>query len=150
MFCKLINILLYSALNSDLADSLGGITFGIDADGNYGYIKAGADTVTPFKSGGEIKILESKTNQPASEHCKNSQSYDAYYRIGTLDFGTFENPVCIVFSLSNWSLSSTNSLAYGPHIILNYKSPVTPGQGVYTGTGYNIPTYIHYIILQVS
>lgn len=23
--------------------------FGIDSDGNYGYIKAGADTVTPFK-----------------------------------------------------------------------------------------------------
>ena len=39
----------YAKLNSDLADSLGGITFGVDADGNYGYIKAGADTVTPFK-----------------------------------------------------------------------------------------------------
>ena len=51
MFCKLINILLYSALNSNLADSLGGITFGVDADGNYGYIKAGADTVTPFRNG---------------------------------------------------------------------------------------------------
>ena len=28
---------------------LGGIRFGVDDDGNYGYIKAGADTVTPFK-----------------------------------------------------------------------------------------------------
>lgn len=28
---------------------LGGMKFGVDADGNYGYIKAGADTVTPFK-----------------------------------------------------------------------------------------------------
>lgn len=26
------------------------IKFGIDSDGNYGYIKAGADSVTPFKS----------------------------------------------------------------------------------------------------
>ena len=34
------------ALNS----LLGGIRFGVDADGNYGYIKAGADTVTPFKT----------------------------------------------------------------------------------------------------
>ena len=25
--------------------------FGIDSDGNYGYIKAGADSVTPFSSG---------------------------------------------------------------------------------------------------
>ena len=28
--------------------------FGIDADGNYGYYKAGADTVTPFKTGDKI------------------------------------------------------------------------------------------------
>ena len=40
----------YFELNGNLTDSLGGITFGVDADGNYGYIKAGADTVTPFKS----------------------------------------------------------------------------------------------------
>ena len=31
--------------------SLGVLKFGIDSDGNYGYIKDGADTVTPFKSG---------------------------------------------------------------------------------------------------
>ena len=30
---------------------MGGLKFGIDSDGNYGYIKAGADSVTPFKSG---------------------------------------------------------------------------------------------------
>ena len=42
----------YSALNSYLADSLGGITFGVDDNGNYGYKKAGADTVTPFKTEG--------------------------------------------------------------------------------------------------
>ena len=27
------------------------MSFGIDSSGNYGYIKAGADSVTPFKSG---------------------------------------------------------------------------------------------------
>lgn len=47
-----------TSLNGNLADSLGGITFGVDADGNYGYKKAGADTVIPFKSGGSLK----KTN----------------------------------------------------------------------------------------
>ena len=31
--------------------------FGIDSDGNYGYIKAGADTVTPFSSGVRGTIL---------------------------------------------------------------------------------------------
>ena len=30
---------------------------GIDADGNYGYYKVGADTVTPFKTGGKYKII---------------------------------------------------------------------------------------------
>ena len=28
--------------------NMGGIRFGIDANGNYGYKKAGADTVIPF------------------------------------------------------------------------------------------------------
>ena len=31
-------------------NSLGGLKFGVDSNGNYGYIKAGADTVTPFSS----------------------------------------------------------------------------------------------------
>ena len=31
--------------------SVNAIRFGIDADGNYGYYKVGADTVTPFKTG---------------------------------------------------------------------------------------------------
>ena len=33
------------------------MTFGIDSDGNYGYIKAGADTVTPFKKDTGIPTL---------------------------------------------------------------------------------------------
>lgn len=33
-----------------LNNSFGGLKFGIDSDGNYGYIKAGADSVTPFRS----------------------------------------------------------------------------------------------------
>lgn len=47
----------YSSLNDSLTDRLGGIAFGVDADGNYGYIKAGADTVTPFKSGGALHLI---------------------------------------------------------------------------------------------
>lgn len=35
-------------LNWSLNSNLGGLRFGIDADGNYGYKKAGADTVIPF------------------------------------------------------------------------------------------------------
>ncbi len=46
----------YSALNSQFSDSLGGLTFGMDAEGNPGYRKAGADTVTPFKRGGVVTL----------------------------------------------------------------------------------------------
>lgn len=35
----------------EVYSSFGGLKFGKDSDGNYGYIKDGADTVTPFKSG---------------------------------------------------------------------------------------------------
>ena len=35
-------------------NSLGGLSFGIDTDGNYGYYKDGADTVTPFNSGCKV------------------------------------------------------------------------------------------------
>lgn len=38
-----------------LNNSLGGLSFGVDADGNYGYYKDGADSVTPFKSGIKLK-----------------------------------------------------------------------------------------------
>ena len=40
---------LYQAYN-ELNSNLGGMKFGIDSNGNYGYIKAGADSVTPFSS----------------------------------------------------------------------------------------------------
>ena len=84
-------------------------------------------------------------NQSASDHCKNSQSYDG------LDFGYFTNPVCIVFSLSNWNDSRVSGLAYSPQVVLNYKSPIV-GSGVYYGLANSgvFPTYIHYAILQVS
>ncbi len=35
--------------------------FGIDSDGNYGYIKVGADSVTPFRSAAVYKILSNVT-----------------------------------------------------------------------------------------
>lgn len=47
---------LTSAVNS-LQSDFGGMKFGVDANGNYGYYKAGADTVTPFKSGFTISSL---------------------------------------------------------------------------------------------
>ena len=42
-----------------LTSSLGGLQFGVDANGNYGYIKAGADSVTPFKKACSVITLSS-------------------------------------------------------------------------------------------
>lgn len=44
-----------------IAREQGGIRLGIDADGNYGYYKVGADTLTPFKSGIDTDIVRVKS-----------------------------------------------------------------------------------------
>lgn len=41
---------------------MGGLRFGIDEDGNYGYIKDGADTVTPFKKYANLNTDITLTN----------------------------------------------------------------------------------------
>ena len=52
----------FTLLNTDL----GGVRFGIDDDGNYGYKKVGADTVIPFNKKLVIKVIG------------QSNSYDAH------------------------------------------------------------------------
>ena len=44
-----LNSNLEEELALELSSRLGGLRFGIDADGNYGYKEVGADTVIPFK-----------------------------------------------------------------------------------------------------
>lgn len=39
---------LYNELNDNLVTKLGGLSFGVTSDGQAGYRKPGADTVTPF------------------------------------------------------------------------------------------------------
>ncbi|MDE5804446.1 MAG: hypothetical protein K2I22_16185, partial [Lachnospiraceae bacterium] len=73
----------YSALNSNLADSLGGITFGVDDEGNYGYIKAGADTVTPFKKDVALPKITARTTGTNSTLILNVPDG---YRNGTLNY----------------------------------------------------------------
>lgn len=51
------------------------ITFGVDANGNYGYKKVGADTVTPFLSGGEtVNVSFKRTIVPQKTGTQYSQS----------------------------------------------------------------------------
>ena len=47
-------------------------SFGVDANGNYGYIKDGADTVTPFKKGHNIESPKTKiSGAVTSVTCNN-------------------------------------------------------------------------------
>ena len=73
----------YSALNNSFVDSLGGITFGMDDDGNYGYIKAGADTVTPFKKGGDLKNVKIQLVNFGSDYwtVQNSGTSNQYVQV---------------------------------------------------------------------
>ncbi len=48
--------------DSEINSNMGGIRFGIDVNGNYGYKKAGADTVIPFSS---LNLVETSGNIPA-------------------------------------------------------------------------------------
>lgn len=46
----------------EVNSSLGGLSFGVDENGNYGYIKEGADTVTPFSRGLNVEYEELSQN----------------------------------------------------------------------------------------
>lgn len=54
-------------LITEVNDSLGGMQFGIDENGNYGYIKDGADTVTPFND----KIIKTTSLSMINGSTKN-------------------------------------------------------------------------------
>lgn len=53
-----------NASNMSLSNqtALGGLRFGIDSNGKYGYYKVGADTVTPFSGSATPKILSITTD----------------------------------------------------------------------------------------
>lgn len=55
--------------------------FGIDADGNYGYIKAGADSVTPFKSSTRKVLLASGVNGGGTINANTIRQKCAEYHI---------------------------------------------------------------------
>ena len=55
------------------------IAFGIDSNGNYGYIKEGADTVTPFKS---QKDIDNAYNSGVSAADKRINTSSASYSAG--------------------------------------------------------------------
>ncbi len=64
-------------------NSLGGMSFGQTAEGNWGYIAPGADTVTPFSSGMPL-ILSASSNLISNVISYTNSSNEDYYCIFTI------------------------------------------------------------------
>lgn len=147
--------------NSDLSskndlklatDSNASIRFGVDADGNYGYIKAGADTVTPFKTSGEAVLVgtySSSTTIDVSAYGATSADQFICSCMST-------NPYC---SVSLWNIASTGASAgYTPPSVSLNGDKLTITVASVTCVGYygsygantmvkttNLPTSIYFI-----
>lgn len=102
-----------SALGTTITGALANIPFpfGIDSEGNYGYRKAGADTVIPFKSGGGTVTLVSLvyTGLNGSSASFNTSQYD------------FENNSYIIVAVAKyemnyprWAIGSISKGITGP------------------------------------
>lgn len=80
----------------ELNNSLGGLQFGVDENGNYGYIKIGADTVTPFK---QIQTFHFITGD-----------YEYSYSVDTGINGLVvdKNVFCVVTSIATYSTNTNN------------------------------------------
>lgn len=124
-----------------LNSNLGGLKFGIDEDGNYGYIKDGADTVTPFR--GQPLIFSTsptdiKSILPATY--KNLTADD--FKIGCAGIR--------VYSAGGVSYDATkvNTLSYDNQRGILYFSAATcnsnPGSDKYT-RGYGIDAFAIYL-----
>ena len=93
----------------EVNSSLGGMKFGIDSNGNYGYIKAGADTVIPFKS--DFELIFGKAN---NSHGGGSASVTFEY---TATENTTLNIIATAFSYPSKSISclkNNEEQAYTP------------------------------------
>lgn len=98
--------------------------FGIDENGNYGYIKEGADTVTPFKS--YVLVLKNFTIS------HNQTSY-------TIDVSSYNNGMDItkatIYPLYKNTAYSFNN---GRQTSFSYTITVTEDWKIkYTSNGYN-------------
>lgn len=83
------------------------LRFGVDSDGNYGYIKPGADSVTPFKSGSDDDLLISIKGIDVDYYNENLFDYDNYTQTAEMiDGGNYT----IVKNIDEYSFSAKDSL----------------------------------------
>lgn len=131
-------------VHNELMTSLGGMTFGVDAAGRYGYIKAGADTVTPFKSHANVihfnpiwnstntssvSISNGTVNGTFTVRAKSVESYDF-----------LEGCIGIAFSIK----VNTEGATYANHVTLTFNNKTVSAPAVFSQIGTQ-PYYIFYL-----
>lgn len=124
-----------------ISSDLGGLKFGVDASGNYGYYKAGADSVTPFR--GQPLIF---TVSPADI---KSELPDIYKNLTADDFLIGCGGIR-VYSAGNVSCDATkvNTLSYDSQEGILYFSEAryNSNSGAYEYTrGYGINVFAVYL-----
>lgn len=96
-----------------LTESLNGFRFGVDSNGNYGYYKAGADTVTPFLGWGFnekiytklIKNTTSKNTNQTYQFTYTVESNGYLYGMFGLDEATSAGAVSYTFNKNSETIA---------------------------------------------
>ena len=136
-------------VRNELKTSLGGMTFGVDAAGRYGYIKAGADTVTPFKKNAEVThfnptwvVTGASTNSPyasssvsgSTVHISNGmEGKDAAFTLYVRSSEKYDFDKCIgiVFATN----VSTNGSTYAHTIPVSFGGNTVNAKAIASQTG---------------
>lgn len=79
--------------------------FGIDESGNYGYYKVGADTLTPFSSGGSGIVEIINMNYPVDYECSMTDGITTLYAPDTSGLARFEVP-----NEGTWTITATDGV----------------------------------------
>ncbi len=82
-----------------IINNMGGLRFGVDKDGNYGYYKDGADTVTPFKS----------SNVAPIKSIKNIYSSVGRVTTTNIEYDTTKHKSLSISGVSNATSNSTGN-----------------------------------------
>lgn len=99
------------------------IRLGVDADGNYGYYKVGADSVTPFKIG-ELKRETLGT-------VKGSKTFDIKSLYPDIDLSTISVSNFCIVKTKNGSNSNTNYRTFVPKRLADINVSSTTGINSY-------------------
>jgi len=130
----------------EMASSAGAIRFGVDGDGNYGYIKVGADTVTPFKNPtgnvnlGTISTNGQVTGQNVEDYATASFTVAVPQPSGNVDLGTItQNGQLSNLNVNDYSTASINIQVPGQVPTGNVNLGTFSSNG--TVTGQNVSGY---------